>query len=129
MKKIILSVILCLVFGFASAQAKDTTIIFDKLVHDFGNIAQGSGLHSCKFEFTNTGTEPIVIYQIQASCGCTASSWTKEPVAPGEKGEISATYNPGGAVPFDKTLTVLSNATPSSIVLRVKGVVVAAPKE
>ncbi|MDR0295629.1 MAG: DUF1573 domain-containing protein [Prevotellaceae bacterium] len=131
MKKIILSALVCLAFGFAaSAQTqKDTTIVFDKLVHDFGNIVQSSGPQTCKFEFTNTGTEPVIIQQVQPSCGCTAPSWTKEPIAPGEKGEILATYNPGGAMPFDKILTVRSNGNPSSIILHIKGVVVAAPQE
>ena len=127
MKKIILLTLACLGFSLAaSAQAPaDTTIVFDKLVHDFGNIEQGTGSRTHKFEFTNKGTTPLIIQQVQASCGCTASNWTREPVAPGEKGEVIATYNPGGAIPFDKTLIVFSNGTPSPIVLRVRGVVTA----
>jgi hypothetical protein len=90
---------------------------------------QGTGSPTCTFEFTNTGKEPLILQQVQPSCGCTAPVWTKEPIAPGEKGEILATYNPGGPMPFDKILTVRSNGNPSSIVLHIKGVVVTAPQE
>lgn len=131
MKKIILLATVCLAFSFtASAQTpSDTTIVFNKLVHDFGNIIQNAGPQTYKFEFTNTGTEAIIIQRVQPSCGCTTPNWTKEPVAPGETGEVMATYNPGGLAPFDKTLTVTSNGTPSTIVLHIKGVVVAAPPQ
>lgn len=130
MKKIFLLALVCLGFTFAAqAQTKsDTTIVFNKLVHDFGNVIQNAGPQTYKFEFTNTSTEAIVIQRVQASCGCTTPGWTKEPVAPGQKGEVIATYNPGSAMPFDKTLTVYSNANPASIVLHIKGVVVAAPQ-
>lgn len=130
MKKIILLAAVCLGFGFsAAAQApaqSDTTIVFNALVHDFGNVVQNAGPQTHTFEFTNTGTEPLIIQNVQASCGCTTPGWTKEPVAPGQKGEVKATYNPGGVMPFDKTLTVRSNGTPGMIVLHIKGNVVAA---
>ncbi|MCL2097498.1 MAG: DUF1573 domain-containing protein [Bacteroidales bacterium] len=126
MKKFFLFALGCLVFSFsASAQSTDTTIVFTSLVHDYGQIVQGSGPQTCKFEFTNTGTEAIVIQTVQASCGCTSPSYTREPVAPGGTGEILATYSPGAAMPFEKTITVRSNAQPSAIMLRIKGVVVA----
>ena len=126
MKKILSLVLACLAFSVVvSAQTADTTIVFTSLVHDYGEIVQGSGPQTCKFEFTNTGTEAIVIQSVQASCGCTSPNWTKEPVAPGGKGEVLATYNPGGPAPFEKTLTVRSSGNPSAIYLRIKGVVVA----
>jgi len=127
MKKVFLFALGCLAFSFAaSAQSTDTTIVFTSLVHDFGNIVQTDGPQTCKFEFTNTGTEAIVIQAVQASCGCTTPDHSKEPVGPGEKGYVLATYNPGAAAPFAKTLTVRSNGNPSVIVLQIKGVVVTA---
>jgi len=131
MKKIVLLPLVCLAFGFvASAQTSaDTTVVFKKLIHDFGNIEQNAGPQTYKFEFTNTGRETIIIQQVQASCGCTTPGWTREPVAPGEKGEVVATYIPGAPMPFDKTLTVITNGTPNRIVLRVRGVVTAPPPD
>ncbi len=130
MKKIILLAAVCLGFGFSAVAQEpvksDTTIVFTKLVHDFGNIAQNAGPQTYAFEFTNTGTEPLIIQNVSASCGCTTPGWTKEPVAPGAKGEVKATYNPSSVMPFDKTLSVTSNGTPGLIVLHIKGQVVPA---
>ncbi len=130
MKKLFLIAALVLGFGFgAAAQTpvkSDTTIVFNEPVHDFGEIVQNSGPQTYTFEFTNTGAEAIIIQNVTASCGCTTPGWTKEPVAPGQKGEVKATYNPGAVMPFDKTLSVYSNAKPGFIVLHIKGKVVAA---
>jgi hypothetical protein len=131
MKKVILLLLVGIGFGFvASAQTQaDTTIVFNTTVHDFGDIVQGSGPQTYRFEFTNVGPDAIIILQVQPSCGCTTSGYTKEPIAPGHKGEVVATYSPGAAVPFDKILTVRTSGHPSTVVLRVKGVVVPKPVE
>jgi archaellum component FlaG (FlaF/FlaG flagellin family) len=123
MKKVFLLVSLLFVFGMAAqAQQADTTLKFTKLAHDFGEIVQNSGPQTYAFEFTNTGTEPILITDVKASCGCTTPGWTKEPVAPGQKGEVKATYTrTDQATPFDKSLTVNSNGTPAVITLHIKG--------
>ena len=47
-----------------------TTFTFDKAEHDFGNIKLESE-NSCVFKITNTGTKPLIIYNVGASCGCT----------------------------------------------------------
>ena len=65
----------------------------DKTVHNFGDIKLDSGPVSCTFTLTNTSDKPIVIYQVVSSCGCTDVEWTKEPILPGKKGKISATYS------------------------------------
>ncbi len=110
-----------------NAQDGAVTIRFDKDVHDFGNIDQKAGPQTYEFQFTNTGAQPIIIQNVSASCGCTTPGWSREPIAPGERGFVKATYNPSGVMPFDKSLTVYSNARPSPVVLRIKGRVVAAP--
>jgi len=95
--------------------------------HDFGTVEEGVQA-SYKFEFTNVGKEPVVISNVQASCGCTTPSWTKEPVLPGKTGEITASYNSSGRPgAFNKTVTVTSNAVNPSQVLTLKGVVNAKP--
>ena len=104
--------------GLAQGELK-----FKTDLHDFGTIEEGvQATH--KFEFTNVGTEPVIVSNVQASCGCTTPSWTKEPVLPGKKGEITASYNSNGRPnAFNKTITVTSNAKTPSVVLTLKGVV------
>jgi hypothetical protein len=105
------------------------TIVFDKTSHNFGEIDQKGGPQTFSFEFTNKGTEPIIIQNVAASCGCTSPDWTKAPVPPGGRGYVKATYTPSAVMPFNKSLTVYSNGTPSPLVLHISGKVVAqAPK-
>ncbi|MDR0385464.1 MAG: DUF1573 domain-containing protein [Prevotellaceae bacterium] len=107
----------------ASAQQLE----FDELVHDFGTLKEEMGSATHTFIFTNTGDKPLVITHVSASCGCTTPGWTKEPVQPGGKGEVLATYrtSPG---PFDKTLTVIASGLPNTI-LHIKGNVERKPED
>jgi hypothetical protein len=101
------------------------TIVFDKTSHNFGEIDQKGGPQTFSFEFTNKGAEPVIIQNVTASCGCTSPDWTKEPVPPGGRGYVKATYTPSAVMPFNKSLTVYSNGTPSPTVLHISGNVVA----
>jgi Protein of unknown function (DUF1573) len=94
--------------------------------HDFGKIPQGTPVTK-EFEFTNVGKTPIVLSNAQASCGCTTPSMTKEPVAPGKTGKITVTYSAASPGAFNKSITVYSNASESTLVLYIKGEVTAAP--
>ncbi len=100
-------------------------LVFENEVHDFGTLPEGP---SAEYEFTfkNTGKEPINLQTVNASCGCTTPSWSKEPVLPGKTGSIKASYatqgRPGG---FTKSITVVSNA--GTKVLTIKGTVEPAP--
>ena len=129
-KKIVLAaLILLLPLLFVSAQTKDANISFDEEVHDFGKINEADGSVTVNFSFTNTGSVPLMIKQVHASCGCTAPSWSKEPVLPGKKGFVGATYNPVNRPgPFTKTITVISNAATANKVLTIKGEVNPKPK-
>jgi hypothetical protein len=128
MKKVFLFAALCLCTGMAAlAQQADTTVKFTVTVHDFGEIVKNAGPQTYAFEFTNVGAEPVTISNVSASCGCTTPGWTREPVEPGQKGEVKATYNPSAVTPFDKTLTVSTSGVPAQIVLHIKGRVVEAP--
>ncbi len=123
MKKLLtLSLVLFLFGGMLLAQHQAPTMSFTKTTHNFGNIKQEDGYAKVKFEFTNTGGKPIVISNVRSSCGCTTPSWTREPIAPGTKGYVEAAYNPKNRPGhFSKTITVISNATNSPIVLTIKG--------
>ena len=120
MKKILFLAIACIALTTVHAQQKDSTVVFKKTVHDFGNIAFGVP-QTYSFEFQNTGKDVLEIENVKASCGCTSSGWTKEPIAPGAKGHVSATYNAATQGMFEKSLTVITTGTPQIIVLRVKG--------
>ena len=97
---------------------------FDKTVHDFGDIGMNDGPQTCTFTVKNVGKEPIAIYEVVTSCGCTDAQWTREPLQPGKTGTISATYkNEDGSVPFDKTLTVYIAGVNKPVILRLRGIV------
>lgn len=106
------------------AEEPQAVISWDKTVHDFGDISVADGPQSCTFTLTNTGKEPIVIFEVVSSCGCTNVEWTREPLQPGKSGSISATYkNEDGPTAFDKTLTVYISGVKKPVVLRLRGVV------
>ena len=103
---------LMLLAGFVVTFAEDLPeITFETITHDFGTFPEENGKVSCVFEFTNTGKADLVLQKVRASCGCTTPEWTKEPVKPGEKGPVKATYNASGRPgAFSKTITVTTNA-------------------
>ena len=109
------------------AFAQKGVVKFAKESHDFGKIEQGKPV-TFTFEFTNTGTDPVVISNAQPSCGCTTPDWTKSAVLPGQKGYVKATYNAAAMGQFNKTVTVTSNGERPQIFLELRGEVVA-PKE
>jgi hypothetical protein len=101
----------------STAKAK---IVFETLSHDFSTITAGSD-GNCVFKFKNEGTIPLILSNVQASCGCTTPSWTREPIKPSETGEIKVHYDTNRIGTFSKTITVTSNAENPQIVLRISG--------
>ena len=126
---IALTILVLIPVSFVNAQTREANISFASEVHDFGKFKEADGPVTYKFEFTNTGSQPLMIKQVQASCGCTSPAWSKEPVLPGKTGFISATYNPQSRPgPFSKTISVVTNATTPNKVLTIKGEVEAKPR-
>ena len=73
------------------------------------------------YEVTNTGDKPLYINSVQPACGCTAPDYTKDAIAPGEKGQVTLSFdskNFNGAV--TKTAQVFMNAENSPITLSFK---------
>ncbi len=101
-------------------------IVFDKIVYDFGTIAYDSN-GAFEFGFKNEGNEPLIVSNVQKSCGCTSVDWTKEPIKKGGKGVIKVSYDTKRVGAFTKNVTVNSNAKMPSVVLTFKGTVLAAP--
>lgn len=108
---------------FANAQDAKASIQFEQTKIDFGTFSESNPVQKGVFNFTNVGTAPLVIYQAVASCGCTVPVYTKEPVQPGESGQINVTYNGKGKFPghFKKAITVRTNGDPEMIRIFVEG--------
>lgn len=108
-----------------NAQQKKATASFVAESHDFGKINESDGPVTFQFTFTNIGSEPLILKNVTASCGCTTPSWSREPVLPGAKGFITVTYNPQNRPGhFEKTITVNSNGDPETQALKISGDVI-----
>lgn len=105
----------------APAESK-AKVEFAVLSHNFGNVIEGQ-VARYDFKFTNTGTEPLVLTNVQASCGCTSPKWPREPIAPGATAVVTAEYNSAGREGnFTKNIFVHTNA--GDVTLTITGVVV-----
>ena len=94
------------------AENKDGAVItFEKRTHDFGDIFQGDKVEHT-FYFTNTGNEPLILTNVNVTCGCTVpKGWPRDPIPPGGKGEITVSFNSAGKMGRqNKPVTVISNA-------------------
>ena len=91
---------------------------------DVGQIPQGTP-KTIEYEFKNNTDKAVLITNVKPACGCTAADYTKEPIAPGKKGYVKATYNAAAAGAFTKSVTVTTNAEETPKTLTFKGTVVA----
>jgi hypothetical protein len=98
-------------------------IEFEEDFHDFGKIIQGE-IVTYAFKFKNTGKSDLLISRVSTSCGCTASEYPREPIKPGEEGNIKITFNSRGRIGVQrKTATILSNAQPNRTTLTIKALI------
>src|SRR6478609_4407963 len=95
MRRLIVTLSCCLSFLTLTAQQVEP-LIFREKSFNFGQITEDGGNADHEFVFTNTSPRPVSILSVQASCGCTTSGWTKQPIAPGKTGSISASFDPKG---------------------------------
>lgn len=127
MKTRLLSVLLLtgfMVFSFNVASAQvgqpDNQVKFEVTKVEFGEIPQGKPVQA-EFTFENIGDDPIIILDVQKSCGCTTPSYSKEPIMPGEKSTIIAEYNAKSVGAFNKNITVQMNTENENYMLFLKG--------
>lgn len=126
MKKILfLAVLLINAVGFAQVGAKIVFKNKDNTI-DYGTVnkVDDNGIRS--FEFTNTGDAPLIITNVQSTCGCTVPSKPTEPILPGKTGKIDVKYNMNPGI-IRKTITVESNAVNTEngrVAIKIKGEVV-----
>lgn len=93
--------------------------------YDFGQVKEEDGPIMHEFEFVNVGDAPLIISHVKASCGCTTPNWTKDPVAPGERGYVRAQYNPMNRPGnFSKSLRINTNGQPPVTYAYIKGSVI-----
>ena len=141
MKRILFVVAVMLIAGIAFSQEnapkkekkdkaqsenveKRSSILFDKLVHDFGTMEKGDDA-SCVFTFKNVTKKPVTLTNVKTSCGCTAADWPKEPIAKKKKGSIKVKYDSNRIGKFTKTIKVFIEGNENPIQLEIKGTIVA----
>lgn len=106
-----------------AAQPKLAAMGLKEIEYDFGTIKQGEIVNHT-FQFTNEGEIPLIITDIQTTCGCTTPQYTRTPVEPGKTGEIMVQFDSNGKTGVqDKIITVYSNVQGGSTNLRIKCVV------
>lgn len=108
----------------APPQGPTTSISFDDTEFNFGQAVSGEKVWHT-YTFTNTGSKPFIISNAKGSCGCTVPEWPKEPIMPGESGEIFAVFNTKNKKGNQtKMITITGNTNPPQTLLYVKGEVV-----
>lgn len=144
MKKIILAVLALGAFSFSYAQTghsendghnhgtttttpakSDELLKFKETEHDFDKIPQGKPVYY-DFVITNTGTTPLKLDNVNASCGCTTPEWNRDPIAPGASARIKVGYNASAEGFFEKYITITYN-TNQTKQIKIKGTVWKAP--
>jgi len=113
--------LITLIFGFfvvfcAFAQEEQPVIVdgpaftFEETSFDFGDIYQGDKVEHV-FKFDNTGTQPLIITNVQTTCGCTATAWPRDPVLPGETDSLKVSFDSAGKSGHqNKIVSIISNA-------------------
>ena len=121
-----LSLLIAILFTLSlNAGGGKAKIVFDSTRYDFGYIQEDKGKVPHSFKFTNDGAAPLIIIYTRSTCGCTASHFTKEPVAPAGTGSIDVTFDTEGRPgTFRKEVKVYTNARKASIKLIIEGIVV-----
>jgi len=121
MKQICMTAVLLVLSIISIGQdSYNKSIIFDRVIYDFGVIEKGSKAE-CIFTFINKSPKPVAVTGVKVACGCTVPSWSKEPVAPGSSGKIEVKYNSNITGSFHKTITILTTADTEPDQLTMKG--------
>ena len=64
-----------------------------------------------------------MIVNAKSSCGCTVPEYTKDPVAPGDSGELLVKFNGSGQNQVSKTVTLTTNTKAGTETLTIKAFV------
>ena len=105
------------------AGPRAAAFLWSNTTHDFGKIKAGVPV-TYQFGFSNTGMVPLIISSVKASCGCTVTAYTRDPIDKGATGFVSARYDAAKAGKFSKTVSVYANTVEGMVQLTIKGEVV-----
>jgi hypothetical protein len=98
-------------------------IEFEEKIHDFGKVIEGEKV-TYSFKFKNVGSSPLLISDVNASCGCTATKYPKTPIQPGKGDVLRVTFDSEKRKGFqNKSITVTSNTQPNKTIIRIKAMV------
>jgi Protein of unknown function (DUF1573) len=135
MKKITISAFLFITILSAHAQVTNPTgtalptpadvLQVKENTHNFGKIPQGRPAIYI-FEIVNTGSAPLKLDNVRASCGCTTPEWSKAPIEPGATAQIKVGYNAYAEGAFTKTVSIIYNTNQTKL-LTISGEVYKVP--
>ena len=114
--------------GFALISNAQADMSFKEVSHDFGKVPASKDTLWHTFTFTNTGNEPLQIQDVKTSCDCTLAEWPKGPIQPGKSAVVRGGFklaNKSGS--FEKSVIIISNTSPATTILSIKGVIEDAP--
>lgn len=96
-------------------------ITFEEEKYDFGTVPEGK-IVEYTYRFTNTGKAPLLISHARSTCGCTVPEWPKEPIDPGESGEIKVSFDTSSRPGHQsKPITIIGNTIPNETTLQLMG--------
>ena len=108
-------------------EKSNAAVKFETTSHSFGTVIEGQ-IATYDFKFTNIGTDPLVLSNVTASCGCTTPKWPREAIAPGQSAVVPAEYNSNGRPgTFNKNIFVKGNG--GDVTLTISGNVVKEPEK
>ena len=129
MKKLLVLFVVFISIVACNKSSKQRTVMpgparmeFDETSFDFNDINMSDPVQKHTYHFVNMGSEPLVITNIKTSCHCVkVDDYPKEPVGPGEEGDIDITFNARESIPgyVNKSLLVYNNTKKSPIRLKV----------
>lgn len=122
LKRILSFSLLLLAMGTPYASNSHGTMQLTASKHHFGRFPRNV-IRTVVFPFVNSGKAPLLIMRATASCNCTTVSFTRTPVAPGQKGYVTVrydghTFSPGH---FRKTVDITTNGQPDLVRLFIEG--------
>ncbi|RYY98104.1 MAG: DUF1573 domain-containing protein [Chitinophagaceae bacterium] len=120
-----LSVLLAFLLSFSALRAQTEVLQVKETEFNFGKIPQGKPVYH-DFEVLNTGSAPLKLDNVSASCGCTTPEWSKDAMAAGAPSRIKVGYNAASEGPFEKFITVTYNGNQTKVI-KIKGEVWKAP--
>ena len=116
--------LLSILFAITISVSAQSKITFDKPVQELGYLLWRHPV-VVTYNFTNTGTSPLVISNVTTSCACAVADWSKGAIPAGGKGKITATFDAEAIGRFYKEIGVYCNASSTPIYLEFNGEVTA----